>query len=657
MRKISTAAAVAFTVLFTVSVPLEVVAQSANVLTYHNDVNRTGWNPQETILSPASVSSATFGRLVTVPLDDQVDAQPLVIAQQNVRGLGLHSVVYVATESNTVYGIDGNLGAVLLKRSLGAPVPKPLGCDNNGPSVGINGTPTIDLASHTLYVVAYVLVNGHPQYELHALDLESLEDRMNSPVVISAGKALQGNSLFTFDAQYERQRPALLDSNGRIYVGFGSFCDFHAEASRGWILSWDKASFASPADGTLSNLLPASTSTSNCTYPLNRPCFLSSLWMSGFGPASDDAGDIYFTTGNSANGSYDSSLNISESIARFSQALALKQVFTPSNVNQLDQRDNDLGSGGVMILPEQAGAFPHLAVAAGKDGRLFVLNRDNLGGHQSVDSPIEVQIGHCFCGPSYFMSDAGPRVVTSGGSSVILWTPSTTKVTTVASPTLTQLAVGAGIEAGQGFFTSISSDGTKADSGMIWAVGRAAGADHHITLYAYSAAPNSGALTLLWSGVAGSWSNTGGFSNIAPTIANGHVYVASDIQLQIFGIGTPSVAASAFTTRPSVTESRPISATPSTAVLFRSQPGVSSPRFWGTVTSVTPDRLMVKLRNGKLLAVDPRPAVGRHTAKIVGVGQAVSVVGTFEVKTGIFKATVINEAKDEPQSWGTDYKD
>ena len=143
------------------------------VTTYHYDNNRTGWNKNETVLTPANVGTPSFGWLRTVVLDDQVDAQPLVVPGVLITAgqfQGTHDVVYVATEHNTVYAIDVHSGIVLLHRSLGPPVPLPLGCMNNGPNVGINSTPVIDLASNTLYVMIYTLVAG-PEYRLYALDL------------------------------------------------------------------------------------------------------------------------------------------------------------------------------------------------------------------------------------------------------------------------------------------------------------------------------------------------------------------------------------------------------------------------------------------------------------------------------------------------------
>jgi hypothetical protein len=379
----------------------KVIVGCTAVSTYHNNAERTGWNAAEHTLTPANVTPSTFGRIVTVPLDNQVDTQPLVVNEQPIEEMGTHSVVYVTTESNTVYAIDGWTGDVLKKRNLGAAVPMPLGCNNNGPTVGINGTATIDLKAHTLYVIAYTLDGGAPAYHLHALALDTLADRPGSPALISPKQTLKGGTSYPFQAANQRQRPALLEANGNIYGGFGSFCDYNAPTTRGWLLGWNKSSLALIGGEELTNRLASAGTNADCTWNGNHPCFLASIWMSGYGLAADPGGYIYFTTGNTAQGSYDATFNYAESAVKMKADLSQPQDwFTPSNVNTLDHDDNDFGSGGAMVLPDQPGNFQHLAVASGKDGRLFVLNRDNMGHLHTPDIPSNTGIGNCWCGPS-----------------------------------------------------------------------------------------------------------------------------------------------------------------------------------------------------------------------------------------------------------------
>ena len=164
------------------------VALKAAVTTYHNDNYRTGWNRKESQLTPATVGSAAFGLLKTIALDDQVDTQPLIVPNQNITAgpkPGRHNVVYVATEGNTVYAIDSNAGKVMLSPNFGLPVSYPLGCGNNGPNVGINGTPVIDRPNNTMYVIVYTNEADGPIYRIHALDLGNLMDKV--PPVVVAG--------------------------------------------------------------------------------------------------------------------------------------------------------------------------------------------------------------------------------------------------------------------------------------------------------------------------------------------------------------------------------------------------------------------------------------------------------------------------------------
>jgi hypothetical protein len=534
--------------LFLALVFVSNLAAQTSVTTYHNDTQRTGWNSHESILAPVNVAPNSFGWLFTVLLDDQVDTQPLVVANVAIPGMGVHAVVYVTTENNTVYAIDADTGASLITpRNLGSPVAfrgdgkdvkDPLSCFNNGPNVGINGTGTIDPSTNTLYILAFVNDAGVPEYDFHALDITTLKDRPGSPV-----KVVASQGVVNFTAAVQRQRAGLLDANGRIYAAFASFCDYAGDRARGWVLSWDKSTFSSLPGAELTNSL-RSTNANTCTWPGNTPCYLAAIWMSGYGVASDPSGNVYFTTGNTAPSSYNSGSNLAESAVKMSPDLStVLQFFTPSNESSMDTDDTDYGSGGLLVLPDQGGAFPHVAVGAGKDGRFWVLNRDSMGGQHTPDIPNNVPIGDCWCGPSYFGTAAGGVVVASGGDEkaplqkrqITTWLLTTSGSQPSLSPVASAPAIEGSPQDG-GFFTSTSSNGTGPNTAIIWAVGRAAGADNHVTLYAYNATPQGGTLPLLWSGPAGNWPNVGGNANIVPTVANGRVYVASNKQLQIFGL-------------------------------------------------------------------------------------------------------------------------
>jgi hypothetical protein len=509
----------------------QLAAGQTSVTTYHNDNYRTGWNQNETVLTPANVTSLSFGRLRTVALDDQVDAQPLVVPGVLItagKSPGTHDVVYVATENNTVYAIDVHSGTVLLSPNFGKPVRNPLGCGNNGPNVGITSTPVIDLGSSTLYVMIYTQDPSGPAYRLHALDLGSLTDKV-TPQVVTASHTLTDGTTFTFNATYQRQRPALLLANGSIYAGFGSFCDLAANVSRGWLLGWTAGSLSPFASNQLLDQLATSPDS----------FFLSSIWMSGYGPATDDAGNILFVTGNSDPGTYDGITNIQESVVKISSTLTtVLDLFTPDNQVGLDQGDVDFGSGGVLVLPDQPGSIRHMAVASGKDGNMYFMNEDNLGGYSPSQNNVlgTYSVGGCWCGHAYYVDpvDGAGRVVSSGGYSVGFW-----KVQTAPTAALTK--VGASVPFGgaqsPGFFTAISSNGTT--NPIIWALTRPV-SSYQPSIYLYAFNPDSGrkqnTIKKLFGKTAGTWPHLGGNSNLVPVVANGQVFVATNKQLQIFGL-------------------------------------------------------------------------------------------------------------------------
>ena len=522
------ALAVAIVLFITIS-----VAPSAGqiaVTTYHYNNHRTGWNQHETLLKPDNVGKKTFGLLHKVTLDDQVDAQPLVVPGVVItagKHQGTHDVAYVATESNTVYAIDVHTGTVLLSPNFGTPVSYPLGCRFNGPNVGINSTPAIDRESKTLYVMIYTQDQSGPAYRLHALDLGSLTNKV-APQLVVASHELTNGTTYTFNATYERQRPALLLANGSIYAGFGSFCDAAANLSRGWLLGWT-AGTLEPFPSNQLNDLQAND---------NDDFFLSAIWMSGYGPATDDEGNILFVTGNSDPNTYDGVTNLQESVVKVSSTLTtVLDLFTPSDQISLDKGDVDFGSGGVLVLPDQPGPKPHLAVAAGKDGNMYFMNEDHLGGYSPKKNNVlgTYSVGVCFCGQSYYVdpTDGLGRVVSSGGAIAKVW-----RVKTSPKPALELAISSPSIGGGQGqpgFFTTISSNGTAHP--IIWALAHPANTKTApLRLLAFN--PDSGKTTMkeLFAEVAGDWPNLTGNANLVPVVANGQVFVASYKQLQIFGL-------------------------------------------------------------------------------------------------------------------------
>jgi hypothetical protein len=507
---------------------LPAVAQ-ISVTTYHYNDHRTGWNSQEKTLTPNSVQGSSFGVLTTVPLDDQVDAQPLVVPNVDITAgkyKGLHSVVYVGTDNNSIYAIDTTSGTVLLSVNFGPPVVMPLGCGKNNPDVGINSTPVIDLTSNTLYAMVYTQESSGPVYYLHALDLGSLADKL-PPQLVSASHTLTNGGTADFHPTYQRQRPALLLANGNIYAAFGSFCDRGEKISRGWVLGW-RAETLTPLEATE---LTDTQATDTGQY------FLASVWMSGYGPAADDSGNILFVTANSDPSifTYNGVTDIQESVVEVSSDLStLVDIFTPDDAFDLDQNDLDFGSGGVMVLPDQPGSIPELAVAAGKTGLMFLMNEQDLGGYNSDSNNVlgTYTIGGCWCGESYFVDpeDGVGRVVSSGGSEVMVW-----KVLTSPTPSLLNVANSALLtSAGTGFFTSVSSNGNA--NPIIWALGRPNGKQTNVYLYAFSPDLGGADMKQLYEGIVGTWPLYGTNSNLVPVVANGQVFVASYKELVILGL-------------------------------------------------------------------------------------------------------------------------
>jgi hypothetical protein len=601
-----------------------------SVTTYHYNNLRTGWNDRETLLSQASVSGGTFNLRASVALDDQVDVQPLIVEDQAITGQGTHDVLYLATENNTVYAIDASSGRILLHPNFGPPVPYtslPGSCRENGPNVGISSTPVIDLASGTLYVVAYTMESGKPVYRIHALDLASLTDKAPSAVIAATGKLADG-STYDFDASVSRQRAALLLANGDIYASFSSFCDSAADRSRGWLLGWQT--------GTLTPLMGNRLNNTRA-FALHN-FYLSSIWMSGYGPAASLAGDIYFVTGNSdpSGTTYNAQTNLSESVIELSSDLTkVESYFSPTGSGQgvkyLDQHDEDFGSGGIMLLPEQPGTTPNLAVAAGKAGFLYLLDADNLGARKALGA---YQIGGCWCGESYFVgSDGTRRIVASGGNKATIWKVQTSAT---SAPTLVEVASSPAIANGQrgGFLTSVSSSGTTSGSAVIWAASRPTDNNPaHVSLYAFDADNGS----TLFTAVAGSWPNTTGNANIMPVVANGKVYVAADQSLAIFGLGTGQAAA-----------------LPRVATVDMRVPlAPGQHEFSGIVRKIDGARILVQRRNGILVTIDATLAVKNFQFAAPGVGHAVLARGSFDEK-GVMHVDTLQHAKDNPALWQPD---
>jgi hypothetical protein len=352
------------------------IRAQVNVTTWHNDLSRTGVNAQETILTTANVNTNNFGRLFSLPVDGQVYAQPLFLSGVPIGG-GTHNVLYVATEHDSVYAIDADSGALYANVSLipsgGTAVSSTsdLSCTDIDPEVGITGTPVIDPASNTLYVVAKSKVNGSIVQHLHALSTLTLAENFGGPVEIRAsvpGAAADGNgSSVAFNPLTENQRPGLALENGHVLIGWAAHCD--NAPWHGWLMSYNASTLG----------LEAAWNTSPNGKPNSTDTGAGGIWMSGAAPAVDANGNIFVVTGN---GNWNGTSDYGDSVVKLgpptNNTFPVLDYFTPFNQSSLIGGDVDLGSGGVVLLPATSlGA--QLLAQQGKQGTIYLLNRKNLG--------------------------------------------------------------------------------------------------------------------------------------------------------------------------------------------------------------------------------------------------------------------------------------
>jgi len=356
------------------------VTAETRVLTYHNDISRTGQNISETVLTPANVSSDRFGKLFSHPVDGDVYAQPLYVPKLAIPGKGIHDVVFVATEGDSVYAFDAdnikgsNADALwhvsLIDADHGAgPKATPvdaatdLACSAIAPQVGITASPAIDSSREIIYVEAFSKENGALIHRLHALYITNGAEVHGSPVVITGRVQRKEQNDTVFDPSRQLGRAGLLLSNHIVYVAYGSHCDkprFH-----GWMFAYD-----------------ATTLVQKGTFVTAPDHGKAAIWMSGAGPAADSKGNVFVATGD---GWFDTqaipAVDLGDSIleiALHADNLALVDYFTPFNQVSLARHDGDLGSGGVLLLPDQAGKHPHVLIEVGKMGTLYVVDRGTM---------------------------------------------------------------------------------------------------------------------------------------------------------------------------------------------------------------------------------------------------------------------------------------
>jgi hypothetical protein len=358
-----------------------------SVLTHHNDNFRTGQNLSETYLTPSGVNTAHFGQLFTQPVDGYVVAEPLYVPNLQING-ATHNVVFAVTLHDGVYAFDadsntgGNASPLWYNSLIDPPnvttVPiADQGCPANGyTEMGILGTPVIDSTTDTMYLVAKTLENGNYVFRLHALNILTGQEAPGSPVVIQASYTSNGE-VVTFTDQHRMQRPALLLSNGVVYIGFGTMGCKADPPSTGWFMAYSAS--------TLQQLGVLDVGPREIAVP--------GIWMSGDGPAVDSSGNVYLATGDGAFDYNLGGLDYGDTLMKVSLgsgSFDLIDYFTPYDQAELDADDLDLGSSGPVLLPTQPGPNPNLAVIAGKAGEIYLVNQDSLGGYNSaVDQVVQ----------------------------------------------------------------------------------------------------------------------------------------------------------------------------------------------------------------------------------------------------------------------------
>jgi outer membrane protein assembly factor BamB len=513
--------------------------------TQHFDVARTGWNPYETTLTVATAPH--LRQKFTHQVDGTIYAQPLYAHQVNIPGSGAHNVIYIATENDSVYAIDADTKqAPLWQRSLIPPGEEVVstsdieGCSNIAPVIGITSTPVMDPTTSTVYVVAKtkrVLGTQTTFHQrLYALDMTTGADRI-APAEIQGSvpgtsQPNDGHGHVVFDPHWHLNRPALLLVNGTVYIAFGSHCDKHLGAYHGWVFGYD-ASTLQPVGvfSTTPDTPAASTSAAG-------------IWQAGMGLAADPAGFVYFTTGN---GDLTAHLaggrDFGDSVVKLKSDFTVADFFAPSDQPTLLARDIDLGSGGVLILPDPSAGTnrPPLLVTCGKDGNAFLINRNKMGkytpgGPDRVVQKIPLQPGipitkqpGVWGGPAYYR-DNHRQIVYYCGSHGHL------RAYNFSGATLTLSTVGHNPNQSPQVFpreggvtANVSSNGQNPGTGVVWAITRS----DPLRLQAFDATD----LThKLFDAACGPWHNTHGGPFIEPTTIQGKVYVPSDGQVTVFGL-------------------------------------------------------------------------------------------------------------------------
>ncbi len=503
------------------------VDQPVDVLTWRNDLARTGQNLNETVLTPANVNVSTFGKKFTFTVDDYVYGQPLVVTNQSISG-GTHNVAYVVTANDSVYAFDAD-GASTTPYWQDSFIDAANGITavpganvGSGNQVGITGTPVIDRTRNAIYVVSRVVnasgdptdISSYHQY-IHALDLSTGAEHTGQPVEISVCVPGSGydasNGQVCFNPWRENNRVSLALVNNVVYAGWASIND-DEDPYHGWVLGFD-------AD-TL-NLVATFNSTPNGSE--------GGIWMAGAAPACDSNGNLYFVSGNGTFGA--SVSNYGQSAVRLTYtdgAFTLADYFTPFNWDAMALSDLDVGSGGALLLPDNASVHPHQLIFSGKEGNIFLVDRDNMGKFQSIsDSQIVQEIPGAFPhgifstpaywnGNLYYVGNEDVIKQFSWTNGLINSTPVTAGVSPYSFP---------------GATAAISANDNA--NAIVWTMERTS--TNQSILHAYDA---TNVANELYNSVQNVARDDAGLAVkfTVPTIANGKVYIGTINKLEVYGL-------------------------------------------------------------------------------------------------------------------------
>ena len=502
--------------------------QSVAVLTQHNDNTRSGWNENETALTTSNVNVQQFGAVFALPVDDQVYAQPLVVGHVSVGG-GSHNVVYIATVSNTLYAYDGDNGRLYWQRSFTAPGMRPprntdiAGAPCGGSyqdfsgNIGIVGTPVIDAARETMYFVARSTTGSTFLQHLHAVNIVDGNEIAGSPTEITATYSGNGDGsvqgVIAFDAHRQNQRQGLTLLNGIVYVTFSSHCDWGPY--HGWILGYD-----------------AATLRQQIVYNATPNGYAGGMWESGTGMAADAEGNLYVVTGNGTvgdTGDPTSPTNRAESALKLTPAgstLRVASYFTPHNYQFLNDYDLDYGGMGGFLIPN-SGYY----LTGAKDGNLYLLNKDDMGGYLPSSNQVQqvVPLGgsaNVHCQAAYYKGTSKEFIYVWSENDPLRAIPFD-RASNLLDPQR-QVVSSVGPTGQSGAVLSVSSNGSKDGTGILWASYAFSGdAEHNVSPGILRAFDANDVTKELWNNRQNvSRDGAGNYAKFAsPTIADGHVYL------------------------------------------------------------------------------------------------------------------------------------